>query len=55
MDLGESPDHAEVRAEMHERLFEWLRKRRTRTVMSDEQVARLTGSHRDRGYLIGVW
>jgi len=54
-DLGRSPDHVEVRAELHERLFAWLRRRRTRTTISDAEVARRTGTGKQRGYLIGVW
>lgn len=55
VDLGESPDHAAVRADMHERLFAWMRKRRLRTTLSDEQVATRTASGKKRGYFIGVW
>jgi len=54
-DLGRSPDHADTRAELHERLFQWLRRRRTRTTIRDDEVARRTGTGRQRGYLIGVW
>lgn len=54
-DLGASDGHAAVKAEMAERLFAWLRARRTRTTISDEEVARRTGTARRRGYLIGVW
>ena len=54
-DLGESPDHAAVRAEMHERLFAWLRQRRLRTTMSDAEIARRTGTSKKSGYHIGVW
>jgi arylsulfatase A-like enzyme len=55
MDLGASPDHAALRADLHERLFEWLRQRRLRTTMSDDKVASLTDTSRKRGFLIGVW
>ncbi len=54
-DLGCDPAHDAVRAEMHERLFAWLRARRTRTTLSDDEVAARTGKGRQRGYLIGVW
>lgn len=55
VDLGESSWHAAVRAEMHERLFAWLRTRRTRTTLSDAEVANRTGTGKQRGYYIGVW
>jgi arylsulfatase A-like enzyme len=54
-DLGASDAHAAVRAELDERLFAWLRGRRMRTTLSDEEVGRRTGTARQRGYLIGVW
>ena len=55
IDLGESAPHGVIRAEMHERLFAWIRKRRLRTTMSDDQVASVTGTGKKRGYFIGVW
>jgi arylsulfatase A-like enzyme len=55
VDLGRSPAHSAIRAELHERLFAWLRRRRTRTTISDAEVARRTATGRQRGYLIGVW
>ena len=55
IDLGESAPHEVIRAEMHERLFAWMRKRRLRTTMSDDQVASVTGTGKKRGYFIGVW
>jgi arylsulfatase A-like enzyme len=54
-DLGESPDHATIRAELHERLFAWLRTRRTRTTLSDADVAQRTDTTKQRGIMIGVW
>jgi arylsulfatase A-like enzyme len=54
-DLGEDPATAEIRARLHERLFQWLRARRTRTTLSDAEVARRTATARARGFLIGVW
>ena len=55
VDLGESPAHETVRVEMRERLFAWLRTRRLRTTLSDDQVANLTDTSRKRGYYVGVW
>ena len=54
-DLGGRADHADVRAEMHERIFTWLRKRRTRIAISEEAVRKRTGGARRRGIIIGEW
>ncbi|WP_370152354.1 alkaline phosphatase family protein [Ferrovibrio sp.] len=54
-DLGESPAHAGIRAEMAARLLDWLQQRRIRTTMSNEDVERRTGNARARGILFGVW
>ena len=54
-DLGVSADHADVRAELHERLFTWLRTRRTRTTLTDDMVAQRTDTSKQRGIFIGVW
>ena len=54
-DLGQSPDHAEIRSEMHERLFTWLRGRRTRICVSEEEARQRTGSAPDLGVIIGEW
>ncbi|MBT5110666.1 MAG: alkaline phosphatase family protein [Rhodospirillaceae bacterium] len=54
-DLGACPDHAERRAELHDRLFAWLRQRRLRTTMTDDEVANRTDKSVQRGFLIGVW
>ena len=54
-DLGESAAHESIRRELHERLFEWLRSRKMRVTLSDADVERRTDTHRERGYLFGVW
>jgi len=54
-DLGGSDGHAAIRAELHERIFAWLRARRTRTTISDDEVAQRTGGSRKQGFLIGEW
>ncbi|HLT21238.1 MAG TPA: hypothetical protein VKZ96_17420, partial [Thermomicrobiales bacterium] len=54
-DLGRDPGYERVRAEMAERLLEWLAARRTRITMSNAAVARLTGTARKRGYIFGAW
>ena len=54
-DLGQDPAHAGVRAEMHERLFLWLRTRPIRYTMSEEDIAKRTATHKTRGFYFGVW
>ncbi len=54
-DLGESDEHGDIRAELHERLFKWLRTRPIRSTMSEADIAKRTGSAKKRGYLFGVW
>ena len=54
-DLGSSPNHQSVCAELHERLFAWLRQRKTKTTISNETIEARTGTTTDRGILIGVW
>ncbi len=54
-DLGDDPHYAEMRAELHERLFTWLRARRTRKTIADDVVDARAGTAKQRGFLIGVW
>jgi arylsulfatase A-like enzyme len=54
-DLSLSSAHTAVRSQLHERLFTWLRTRRTRTTLSDTTVAQRTATAHRRGILIGVW
>jgi len=54
-DLGESADHADIRAELHERLFRWLRTRATRITISEEAVRNRTGGAPKQGIIIGEW
>ena len=54
-DLGEDPGYGQVRAELHERLFVWLRTRRTRKTMGDDVVNARVGTAKQAGFLIGVW
>jgi len=54
-DLGTDPGHAKVRADLHERLFTWLRTRPIRPTRSDAEMAATTGKAKERGYYIGVW
>jgi arylsulfatase A-like enzyme len=54
-DLGASAKHVDIRATLHERLFTWLRTRRTRTTMANDTVAQRTATTKQRGIYIGVW
>ena len=55
-DLGDSPLYANVRAEMHEKLFTWYRNRLIRTEMNYDFLFEM-GVERDEkmGILIGYW
>ncbi len=54
-DLGLSPEHVHIRADLHECLFTWLRTRRTRVTVTEEVAAQRTASSRRRGIIIGEW
>jgi arylsulfatase A-like enzyme len=54
-DLGDSATHETVRSEMAARLLEWLKQRRIRTTMADDDVEKRTGNAKSRGILFGVW
>jgi arylsulfatase A-like enzyme len=54
-DLGESKTHRGIRAEMEDRLADWVRRRRLRTTVSDATIAARTDTAKKRGILFGVW
>lgn len=54
-DLGADPAYAARRAELHERLFLWLRGRAMRTTASDVYVEARTATHKAHGIHFGVW
>ncbi|MGE0725997.1 MAG: alkaline phosphatase family protein [Alphaproteobacteria bacterium] len=54
-DLGVSADHRAVRAEMRDRLWQWLSRRKLRTTLSDDDVRKRTNRHREHGIHFGVW
>lgn len=54
-DLGESAEHADIRDELHERLFQWLRTRATRITISEQAVRNRTGGAPKQGIIIGEW
>jgi arylsulfatase A-like enzyme len=55
IDLGSSPDHVSVRAEMKERLFERLLDRRNRVTLSDAEVLKRRSGEASSGIVIGRW
>ena len=56
VDLAQDPQYEAVRRELHEKIFTWLRRRRTRITVSDEEIiGKLRNSERDAGLLIGNW
>ena len=55
VDLGAGDGPAAIRAELVERIFTWLRARRTRTTISDDEVVRRTNKSRKQGFIIGEW
>ena len=56
-DRGDDPGLANVRAEMHEELFEWFRLRRHDVTTSDGHLAMMgaPGFTANRGIMIGYW
>ena len=55
VDLGTSETHREICAEMESRVTQWLRQRKTRTTIPNAAVAQRTNTHKNRGYMFGVW
>ncbi len=54
-DLGRDRAHAKIRAELHEQLFAWLRARKHRITLPNAVIERSTNTHKNRGFLFGVW
>ena len=52
-DLGESVDIADIRAELHEDLFHWLRTCATRITISGQATRNRTGGALMQGIIIG--
>ena len=57
IDVGADPEYTEVRERMHEALFEWARKPRQRTTVSDGLIESTNIADRitEAGILIGYW
>lgn len=54
-DLGAETSTETVRAELRTRLLDFLARRRHRTTVTDEQVARSTAGHKRAGVFFGQW
>ena len=54
-DLGQSPEHEEVRAMMYDRLAHWARRLSQRTALSDDEVRAMTGKSVRKGILLGLY
>ena len=54
-DLGADETTAAVRAQLRDRLLDFLARRRHRTTVSDEAVARGTGAYKQAGVFFGQW
>lgn len=55
VDLGGSDAHAEVIAEMYDKLFAWTRRQSQRTTRSEQQLIEMRTKTRKRGVVIGVY
>jgi arylsulfatase A-like enzyme len=54
-DRGADPALEQVRNELHDRLFEWSRNRKSRITISESDVRARAGTARKRGIVIGEW
>ena len=54
VDLGASPAHGDVRARLHEAIFEWSRRHHSRITLRPERIEQMTGKE-PPGILIGIW
>ena len=55
VDVGTDARCAAQRAELRERLFDWLATRKRRTTVADATVEARTDAHRRHGIHIGIW
>ena len=53
-DLGDHPDHAEIRARLADAIFQWSRQHHNRITMAPEIIEQMSGRE-PPGILIGVW
>lgn len=55
-DLGEDPATQQIRRELHEALFSWLRKRKIRTTAQKQDAQKLASEiEAEEGIFIGFW
>ncbi len=55
-DLGDCPDHAEIRAEMRDKMFAWSRRQHSRTAISDTKIdTQLCCDDAVDGVYLGFW
>ena len=54
-DLGGHTDYEHVCREMSDKLFEWIRRRKFRSTLSNNEIANRTGTAKERGYYFGIW
>ena len=54
IDLGDAPQHADVRQRMSDALFEWARRHHNRITVTAERVERMSGGE-PPGVVIGCW
>ena len=54
-DLGQSPDHEQVRQFMHNALADWALQYRQRETVSEERAYEMVGLEDKLGVLIGYW
>jgi arylsulfatase A-like enzyme len=54
-DLGDSPDHQGVIAELYDMLFAWTRRPSQRTTRSEAQLIEMRTKSRGRGIVLGVY
>jgi len=55
IDLGRSPEHEDIRRELHGQLADWALQYRQRETYSDAMAARFTAFEEKAGVLIGYW
>jgi arylsulfatase A-like enzyme len=55
VDRGEDSALEEVREQLRERLFDWIRTRKMRITRSDAEVEMRTDTHKAHGIYFGVW
>lgn len=54
-DLGTSGTHADVRAQLRNRLLDWMLRGKRRTTMTDDAVEKGTNAHKRAGVYFGQW